>query len=67
MCCGWAHNSCAGVDDEDEEAHICECCQREKNVYSLYPIALSNIPSGIMGQDGIFDMCHVDPICQKNM
>ncbi|XP_052756520.1 piggyBac transposable element-derived protein 4-like [Galleria mellonella] len=25
-CHGWAHNSCAGVDEEDEEAHICERC-----------------------------------------
>lgn len=27
VCYGWAHNSCAGVDDDDEEAHICERCQ----------------------------------------
>ncbi|XP_038207735.1 uncharacterized protein C01G6.5-like [Zerene cesonia] len=27
VCHGWAHNSCAGVDDDDEEAHICERCQ----------------------------------------
>lgn len=26
VCHGWAHNSCAGVDEEDEEAHICERC-----------------------------------------
>ncbi|XP_049867446.1 uncharacterized protein LOC126367763 [Pectinophora gossypiella] len=26
VCHGWAHNSCAGVDEEDEEAHICEHC-----------------------------------------
>nr|CAH7743754.1 unnamed protein product [Callosobruchus chinensis] len=27
VCHGWAHNSCAGVDDEDDEAHTCERCQ----------------------------------------
>lgn len=27
VCHGWAHNSCAGVDDYDEEAHISERCQ----------------------------------------
>ncbi|XP_026318149.1 uncharacterized protein LOC113228920 [Hyposmocoma kahamanoa] len=26
VCKGWAHNSCAGVDDDDEEAHTCERC-----------------------------------------
>lgn len=27
VCHGWAHNSCAGVDEEDDDAHICERCQ----------------------------------------
>lgn len=27
VCHGWAHNSCAGVNDDDEEAHVCEHCQ----------------------------------------
>lgn len=29
VCHGWAHNSCAGVDEDDEDAHICELCQPE--------------------------------------
>ena len=27
VCHGWAHNSCAGVDEDDNEAHTCERCQ----------------------------------------
>ena len=28
LCGKWAHNSCAGIDDDDDEAtHICEYCQ----------------------------------------
>ncbi|CAH2102389.1 unnamed protein product [Euphydryas editha] len=28
LCGRWAHNSCAGIDDDDDEAtHVCEFCQ----------------------------------------
>lgn len=44
-CQKWAHCSCAGEEDEDDEAiHLCDICKN----YSILP--------HMVGQDGVFDI-----------
>lgn len=40
--------------------------EQEEECVLIMPHGVSHF-APIMGQDGIFDMCHLVPICQKNM